>query len=55
MMRKMLAAMFAGAMIFGGVACDDNENSGRQESTKTTPGSARATAKTRPVPAGNRT
>lgn len=41
-MRKVLAAMFAGAMIFGGVACDDNENSAKtgidEDDTRVGPG-----------------
>ena len=28
-MRKLMAALFATSMLFGGVACDDNDNSAK--------------------------
>jgi hypothetical protein len=28
-MRKLMAALFATSLLFGGVACDDNDNSAK--------------------------
>ena len=41
-MRKVLAALFATSVLFGTVACDDNDKSGKtgidQDDTKVGPG-----------------
>jgi hypothetical protein len=41
-MRKLMAALFATSMLFGGVACDDNESSGKtgidEDDTRVGPG-----------------
>ncbi|HEV7864905.1 MAG TPA: hypothetical protein VGR20_19545 [Acidimicrobiia bacterium] len=44
-MRKLMAAALAASMLLGGVACDDNKNSGKQgidkDDTNVGPGDGR--------------